>query len=148
MDITNTIANMDSTLRAMANLPRGLRNKALRPALRKGAQVVQAAAIRNVKQVADKGYSKGVLSRSVVIRTLRTRNSTLRVAVTISPNKVSKAGVRVGLYGSVLEHGKKNQRPQPWLRPAAAQNERKAYETMRFEAARNLEKAIKEATGT
>lgn len=145
MFIEYTEQGFDKVLKAMDKMPRSMRNKALRPALRKGAQVVRARAAANVKQVATQGYATGLLSRSIVVRQMRTRNGVLRVAVTIAPQKVSRKGVRVGLYGSVLEHGKSDQRPAPWLRPAAKQSQGQAYSVIKAEASRNLVISIEDA---
>lgn len=136
---------LEDLFHAMRELPGALQRRALRPGLLAAAGVVRNSASNNVPKSATAGYATGLLAKSIVVRSLKTRQGTLRVAVAIAPKRVSKQGVRVGLYGSVLEFGKSNQIPRPWLRPALRTNVDKVYTIIRDVTAKNLPAAIEES---
>lgn len=130
---------------ALKDLPRSVRNKAIRPALRDAAKIVQARAVQNVVSVvAGSPETTGLLARSVVIRSIKDQNRDLRVAVAIG-RAVSRKGVRVGLYGSVLEFGKNNQPPRPWLRPAIRESESAVIAKVLTGARKRLDAAVEDA---
>lgn len=139
----------------MGRLPRAMENRALRPALRAGGNVVKLQAIANVKRLAVGGYSKGLLARSIVLRAARQKKGQLRLLVAIAPTVKSAAGVRVGLYGSVFELGRQaghggnrnTQKPQPYLRPAAKQSATKVYSVVTTIGRNNLAAAVEQARG-
>lgn len=162
MEMKFTTLGIDDLFHAMNELPNGMRNAALRPALIQGAQVVRKKAAENVEQVATAGHATGLLSRSIVVRTLKTKNKTLRVAVAVNPKAVSRntnyrgEPAKVGMYASVLEFGRvaggganggnrNSQPPRPWLKPALKANSNQVYSIVRQVAAQNLDQAIAES---
>lgn len=135
---------------AMKNLPASLRNNALRPALREGAQVVKVKAVQNLKRLIKGDRSTGLLERSVIVRTLRMKNRNLRVAVALAPQRTYATGARVGLVGSVFELGRQKgkggvQKPNPWLRPAQRESRSEVYNVILRSAGRRLNLAIEKA---
>lgn len=143
MQVVSSISGNQAVIEAMKKLPRGVRNRAVRPALRAGAQVVKKQASSNIKGVVSE-RATGLLERSVVVRTLRQKGQTLRVAIALARG-VSRKGVRIGLYGSVLEHGKENQIPRPYLRPAIQQTRAQVQSVVAQEARKRLEAAVEDA---
>lgn len=154
MDFRFKVSGDDNVALTMSRLPRAMQNKALRPALREGGNVVKAAAVGNVQRAANAGYSTGRLARSIVVRQLKMKNHSLRVAVAIARGKKYPTGARVGLVGSVLEFGRikghggnrNTQAPRPWLRPAAASSASKVYNVILDYGRRNLAAAVAEAS--
>jgi len=138
-----TQSGKDNLLKAMKNLPKSMRNKVIRSSLRAGGKIVQKKAISNVQAVTS-GESSGLLAKSIVVRSKKTRGKVLGVVVAIN-KAVSAKGARVGLYGSVLEHGKENQPPRPWLRPAADQSSGEAISAIVTEARSRLNDAVADA---
>lgn len=162
MEMKFNTSGIDDLFHAMGELPNGMRNAALRPALIQGAQLVREKAAQNVVSVANAGHATGLLAKSVVVRSLRTKNKTLRIAVAVNPKAVSRyttyrgAPARVGMYASVLEFGRveggganggnrNSQPPRPWLKPALKANANQVYSVVRQVAAQNLNKAIAES---
>lgn len=133
------------------NLPRTTQNRAMRPALRVGGNVVKSAAAVNVQTVADRGYATGFLARSLRVYALRKYRGMLRVAVMIRRGAVNVkkivngAPVRAGLYGSVLEYGKENQAPRSWIRKAAREKTSEVVQAVTTEARKNMVQAVNEA---
>lgn len=136
--------------KTFAALPRSTRTKALTPALVAGAEVVRRAAIDNIKAIA-KDEVTGTLARSIVVRRYKQSKGRLRVGVQIRknarhPTKRDRNGaVRVALYGAVLEYGKANQKPRPWIRKAKTEKEFQAISVVRNEAYRRLDAAVEDA---
>jgi HK97 gp10 family phage protein len=127
---------MKEVLKTFANMPRTSSGKALRPALRAGGNVVKIAAGVNVAAVADRGYATGLLRRAIRVYSLRRLRGMLRVGVMVqrgltnAKKIVNGQPVRVGLYASVLEYGKKNQPPRSWLRKAARESTNATLQTI------------------
>lgn len=162
MELKVTVKGFEDLLYAMAELPNGMRNAAMRPALVQGALLVRKKAAENVANVANGGQSTGLLARSVVVRSLKTKNQTLRVAVAVNPKAVSRhttyrgEAAKVGMYASVLEFGRveggganggnrNSQPPRPWLKPALKANSVQVYNIVRKVASQNMPKAIAES---
>lgn len=147
MEVKINTANLD---KAFLALPRSTRNKALRPALRAGAGVIQRAAIVNINAVTGEG-SSGVLARSIVVRSYKMSRGRLRAGVQIrkgatNARKRDKNGpVRVATYGAVLEYGKKGQPPRSWLRKSAREKAQAAIDEVRREAGKRMDEAVRDA---
>jgi HK97 gp10 family phage protein len=139
-------ANVDisQVLKSFRNLPRTTQNRAMRPAMRKGAQVVLEAAKGNILEVTS-NEATGLLSRSLRVYNFRKYKGMLRTAVMIRRGLFSNRGTRVGLYGSVLEYGKANQPPRSWIRRAVRTAYGNAVQAVLAEAAVRMDAAVKEA---
>jgi len=138
------VNGIDDILKTLDNLPRAVERKCLRKAMQAGAKVVQKKAVSNLQaQTSDE--ATGLLARSIVVRVLKTKAGVLRVAVTLAAKKLSKLGVRVGLYGSVLELGKENQVPRPYLAPAAKESAPEVLNVITSVSRSNFAEAVKAA---
>lgn len=150
MSETIKITGMDQVLKTLAALPAAMRRKAMRQALRAGARVLMRRASANVAAVVS-NEATGTLAKNLTVRSLRIYKGRLRYAVQIKPKAVNRKKtvkgqpVRVGLYGSVLEYGKKNQPPRSWLRKAAREGKDEALGVVTRTAADNLAAAVKAA---
>jgi HK97 gp10 family phage protein len=145
MQLDNKVTGLDEVLRTMQNMPRAMRNRAARPALRRGAAIVRDAASANVKQIADKGYATGLLERSLRVYSLRMYRGMLRVAVMVKRGLATSNNVRVGLYAAVLEYGKENQPPRSWIRKAAREKTSEAFNVVASEIKTRLNDVVNEA---
>lgn len=140
MDFSAKIGGTKQVDLALSVLTAAMRNKALRPAMREGAKIIKSQAVENLKALLS-GESSGTLEKSLVVRSLRMRNKNLRVAVALG-NRLSPAGVRVGLYGSVFELGKVNQEPKSYLRTGAKQARSRAVDAVTAGARKRLNAAV------
>lgn len=130
---------------AFGRLPFSMRKKVLRGALKEGAKAVKARAADNVRSVVS-NQSTGLLARSISIYSGRgASRDQIRVIVAITANKTARNGARVGLYGSVLEFGKENQPPRPWLRPAAQQSTQQVIQMTSAYGRQHLADAVADA---
>ena len=140
------ITGTEELVKAMENLPPVLRKKLLIRAMRKGGRVVKDKAVQKINEITSESeVSKGLLAKSIVIRKLKNVNGNLRVAISIAAKKFAQNGARVGLYGSVLELGKENQKPQPFMQPAIKESPGQALSAITKEIKDGLPKAIEEA---
>lgn len=140
MDFSYKIGGTKQVDKALSVLTAAMRNKALRPAMREGGRIIKSQAVENLKALLS-GESSDTLEKSLVVKSLRMRNKNLRIAVAIG-NKLSPAGVRVGLYGSVFELGKVNQAPQSYLRSGARQARSRAIDAVTTGARKRLNAAV------
>ncbi|GAB3282640.1 hypothetical protein GCM10027347_59000 [Larkinella harenae] len=143
MEFKASDANNKALLKAMQKLPRTIRNRALRKGLRAGAEVVKKRASDNVRSVTS-DEATGLLASKLVIRARKQTRTALGVRVAIGRG-TAKNGARIGLYGSVLEFGKENQPPRPWLRPAADQSASQVLSVLVQESSRYLDDAVEDA---
>lgn len=150
------ITGVNEVVAALGRLPEATRRVALKGALEKAAELIKRQAEINIAGVTS-SEATGLLARSIVVKSIRTGKGNIRVAVAIAGKKKSKRksrivngkkqsrGTRVGLYGSVLEFGKKNQPPRPFLRPAIAQKAQLAINIMGQEFSRKFDEAVMDA---
>lgn len=96
---------------AFAKLEVKVQGKALRSALRAGAQRIQAAAVQNI--VANPSIDTGVLAASMKVRA--TPRSRVRVGMEI----VTKGAA----HANLVEYGTKHMPAEPFLRPAGYDNQ-------------------------
>lgn len=154
MDFKANLTGIYDLDKVFSNLPRTIRNRAARPALRAGAAKVRDAARDNVRQVAD--MFTGVLSKrgSITMYNMKMFRGSLRVAVQIrrglvNTQKLDRNGkpVRVGMYAAVLEYGsrKLNRRPRSWIRRAIREQHNQAVSAIRSEMNKRMVEAVKDA---
>lgn len=124
MDFDSKISGIEQLYKVFNNLPRAMQNKVYRSSLVAGAIVVRESAKRNVQSIVS-NEATGALSKNLRVYQLKKRRGLYRVAVRVrkgAVNRRKKDGqgnpVRIGLYASVLEYGKKGQPPRSWLRKA------------------------------
>lgn len=125
-------------------MPAATQRKALRPALRAGANVVKKAAASNVRSITS-NEATGLLARSLAVYSLKRFRGNLRMAVMVRKGTVTSRGVRVGLYASVLEYGKENQPPRSWIRKAAREKTREAFNVVAQEIKRRMVAVVEDA---
>lgn len=148
MEMRHNIQGLSKLERTFRNLPRTSQNKVFRPALRAGGNVVRNAASVNVLSVADKGYATGLLARSIRVYALRQVRGMLRVGIMVRRGLVNTSKivnglpVRVGLYASVLEFGKKNQPPRSWMRKAIREQKDAVLTAVVVEVRKRLPSAV------
>jgi HK97 gp10 family phage protein len=121
-------ADSKALLKVFESLPRALELKLLRFVMRKGASVVKRHAENNIRSLVS-SEATHTLEKSIEVKKLKNLNGKMRYAVRIKPKSINQTKldgngkpVRVGLYGAVLEYGKKNQPPRAWLRNAMREN--------------------------
>lgn len=133
MEAQVNIDGVDKLMKTMGNVPKATRKKASRQALREGATVIKDMATENVQAIANSGYATGALEKNLRVYSLKQLRGNLRVAVMVRRGAfnikklIKGAPVRIGLYASVLEYGKKGQPPRSWIRKAAREGASKAY---------------------
>ncbi len=127
------INGIEQAVAALRTLPDRLRKRALRNALAAGGRVIRDAARRGapVLSPADpavlSGWRKpGTLRRALSVRTSKAarRGGDLGVFVNVRPAKKGNRGAKSPtdpFYWRFVEFGTRRSRPQPFLRPAAAQ---------------------------
>lgn len=114
------------------NIPRQSR-RVYMTALRAGGTVVRKNAEKNLKAVATAGYATGTAEKNIRVYSLRKYRGNYRVGVQIRRGAVNRkkivngSPVRIGLYASVLEYGKKNQPPRSWIRKAIRESNHDVY---------------------
>lgn len=150
MNFSTEIAGIHELERTFNNLPKTSR-KIYTNALRAGGRVVRGKAEANLKAVATAGYATGTAEKNIRVYTLRKYKGNYRVGVQIRRGAVNKfkivngAPVRVGLYASVLEYGKKNQPPRSWIRKAIRESPTEVYTVVAREFRIGMVQAIQEA---
>lgn len=151
MAFRSEINGLEEILKKFRNLPRSMQNKALKDALKKGAEVVRKAAKQNVRSIVS-SEATGTLEKNIVTSSMKKVRGQLRYAVRIRPKAVNKIKkdkdgnpVRVGLYGAVLEYGKENQPPRSWLRKAARESTQEALEAIGTETRNRINDALEDA---
>ena len=132
-------------------LPIKMRRNLYYKALAKGSTAIKLIAERNVKAVTSSEAS-GYLAKNIRVYRLKKKRGWYRSGVMIRRKAVNKRKrdgkgqpVRVGLYGSVLEFGKSNQIPRPWLRTAKETGELTARSEITRYIKSNLPKLINES---
>ncbi len=127
------VDGLDEAIAALRALPARLRKRALRNALAAGGRVIRDVARRGAPVINPaaapvlKGWRKpGTLKRAIVVRTSKAarRAGDLGVFVNVRPAKAGQRGAKNPLdpfYWRFVEFGTRHSRPQPFLRPAAAQ---------------------------
>lgn len=151
MNFSSSVTGADKVAKVLANLPAKTRSAAGRKALREGAKVVKAEASANVKKITSESkVATGTLARGLAVYGMKKLRGMLRTGVMVRKGLVHKriikgSPVRVGLYASVLEYGKRNQPPRSWLRKAADDKSGQVYAKIREELAKNIDKAIEES---
>lgn len=136
--------------RTFLRMPGGIRRKANMQSLREGAKIVKSSAEQNVKSVVS-NEATGFLAKNIRIYNYRKKRGYYRVAVQIRRNAlnvkkiVNGAPVRAGMYGAVLEYGKKNQPPRSWIRKAIRDNEAAVIAVVTKEMGRRIEDAVRDA---
>lgn len=137
MELKSAIGGLSTLEATMRRIPAVTRSKAGVKALFAGGGIVKQAAIENVKAVtATSKVTTGVLAKGLRVYRMKQKRGMLHVGVMVRKGLVNTKkivngeAVRVGLYASVLEFGKANQPPRPWLRPAILQNEAKVVSTV------------------
>jgi len=130
MRVSTDIRNDKAIERVFEILPGRIRKKVSRKALRKGASIVAKSARKNIRSItASSKVTTGTLAKGIRFYNMKNYKGALRVGVMVQKGLVNEKKiingkpVRVGLYASVLEYGKANQTPRPWLRPALDNNE-------------------------
>lgn len=117
-------AGIKEVKRLFSNLPKSSAKKAYKKSLRAGGTVIRKLAANKVKSIVS-NEATHTLERGLAVYNLKPRNGNFRVAVQVKRGLVNTKKivngepVRVGLYASVLEYGKKGQPAKSWLRSAA-----------------------------
>lgn len=153
MEIDFNITGQEQVKRVFEALPRVMQSKIYNRALMSGGGIVKRAAIQNVKSIVSSEAS-GVGARNVVVNRLKKARGWYRAAVRIRKGAVNARKrdgdgkpVRVGLYMSVLEYGKKNQPPRSWIRKAIREEKEAAVSEMTMQFRKRLSDAVREAGG-
>lgn len=150
MDFSSTVKGIRELELTFSNLPLASR-KLYMTSLRAGGRVVRRNAEANLKAVATAGYATGTAEKNIRVYSLRKYKGNYRVGVQIRRGSVNRKKivngkpVRIGLYASVLEYGKKNQPPRSWIRKAIRESGNEVYVEVAREFKIGLVQAIQEA---
>lgn len=138
-------------LRTFERLPLAMRKKVAVKAMRAGAKVVVKKAVANIRSM-ESSEASGVMAKSVQAAKFRDKNGMIRFGVRIKPKAVNARKkdrdgkpVRVGLYASVFNWGKKGQPGRPWLTNAAKASPAEVVSAAREEFDRGLNEAVQDA---
>lgn len=152
MEVTTSIIGTEQILSKMKALPDKLAKRAMRRALRKGANVIRDIARSNAKAVDD------VLTREAIWENISTQGGgarrerreggpTMRVGVLGGAREKSGDSAAPGgdtFYWRFLEFGTSQMQARPFMRPAIASGAEKAIQTtidaMQKEVAKELAK--------
>lgn len=154
MELKTEIRGVEQTIAAFKKLPVVMRLKILKGATRAGMRAVRARAVQNIQSVVS-GQATGLLAKSLSIYNGKQQGTktVARLAIKAKARSARKPvrgwkkdWGRVGLYGSVLEFGKENQPPRPFLRPAAAQSTQQAVALLSDYISVRLAAAVSEAS--
>lgn len=151
MKIEVRIQGINDIVNVFNELPRSMQRKVYYRALLAGGGVVKQAAEQNLKSM-PMDEATGTLAKNIRVYRLKKRRGLYRVAVRVRKGAVNKrkkdgAGdpVRVGLYGSVLEYGKKNQAPRSWIRKAIREERNQAVSRVSDGMRRHMIEALNDA---
>lgn len=152
MDLETRITGVEDIEKVFNELPRALQRKAYYRALMAGGGVVQRAAVLNIKSTFLSDEATGTLAKNIRVNRLKKYRGNYRVAVRVRKGAVNKKKkdkdgnpVRVGLYGSVLEYGKKNQPPRSWLRKALRSEQASSVQAITDGMRKNMLQALNDA---
>lgn len=147
MKLETRMQGVEELNKVFSNLPRSMQNKAYYRALLAGAGVVRDSAQKNVQSVVS-NEATGALAKNLRVYRLKKRRGLYRVAVRVRKGAVNAKKrdgqgnpVRIGLYGSVLEYGKKGQAPRSWIRKAIREERTAAV----YRIASDMQKRMLEA---
>lgn len=150
MDLISQIEGLDSLERTFRNLSKTSQNRAFRPALREGANVVRDATIDNINSSTG-DESTGFLAKNIRTYQLRNYRGMLRAGVrarrgAVYRDKTDKDGpVRAGLVLGVYEYGKKGQPPRAPLRKATREKTNEVLNVVSNGVRARMPKAIEDA---
>lgn len=150
MEYDVSVKGINELVKTFSNLPKETQRKVIMPSLRSGAKVVKKLAEGNIKSITS-NEATGALSRNLAIYNFKKIRGSYRVAVQVKRKAVNTRKivngqpVRIGLYGAVLEYGKKNQPPRSWIRKAAREGTQQSVEAVRVEFAKRIDAAVKAA---
>lgn len=117
-------AGISEVKKLFSNLPKSSAKKGYKKALKAGGTVIRKLASNKVKSLVS-NEATHTLEKNIAVYSLKTINGNYRVAVQVrrgvvnTKKIVNGEPVRVGLYASVLEYGKKGQPAKSWLRSSA-----------------------------
>lgn len=136
------VSGLSELLATLKSLPDEFKGEPTRRALRAGAEVIRADAARRAP------VDTGGLSKNIVMRTIPPRFLPRGSAdgVSIMGNRAGKKGDPQNAYHyAFVELGTKNQRAQPFLRPAFESSKGEAVGVYTDEFRRNLDRAVAKA---
>jgi HK97 gp10 family phage protein len=130
-DFEVKLTGLDPILAKMRKLPDAIGNRAMRRALRKGANVIRGAARRNAQSIDDPQTRENIAKNIAVQAASRRREKsyggpTMRVGVMGGARMKADAGNLPGgntTHWRHVEMGTSGTKAQPFLRPAAQQGE-------------------------
>lgn len=157
-EVSVSIKGLEPALNRLRRLPDDLQKKALRSAMRKGANIVKAAAVAQAKSFDDPSTPKQVW-KEITVRNnskLGKRNGGLALQIGVKggakeykdTSKNRRKG-RVGesyegpgkvFYWRFLEFGTSKMRARPFMRPALASNVDKVISTIAAALSKQLDK--------
>jgi HK97 gp10 family phage protein len=151
MNLTNRITGLEDVLKVFRKLPKSMQSKAYRASLKEGAEIIKNMASENVKAIATKGYATGTLEKNIRSYSGRKYRGNFRALVQVrrkavnSKKLVNGQPVRLGLYASVLEYGKRGHAPQSWIRKAIREGEGQAFNAIRSGISKRMFEVLRDA---
>lgn len=147
MTATIKVSGIEQLNRNLKRISNSSRDELLFPALDSAGFVIKNRASDNIKSVTS-GESTGIGAESLAVYRLRRTEKYIRVSVQVKKGAVNNfkrvkgQPVRIGLYLSVLEYGKKNQPPRSWIRKAAREGKNDALSEVRENISKNINSFI------
>ena len=133
------IEGFEEVFKTLDTLDDKLQGKIMRPALRVGATIIEKAA-KAKSPVGITGKNK----RFIKVKALKRSRKT--IGVMIQTGTREQLGIprdEFGYYPMVLEFGSKNQKKDPFMKPALQQNHAKATSAIGKEVKSGLKKLLK-----
>ncbi len=143
-------AGIKEVKKMFSNLPKSTAKKSYKKGLKAGGTVIRKLAAAKVRSIVS-NEATHTLERGLAVYSLKKINGNFRVAVQVrrglvnTKKLVNGEPVRVGLYASVLEYGKKGQPAKSWLRSAAREGAPAALEAVELVFYSTLQQAVDDA---
>lgn len=131
------IEGFESVIKTFNRLPDKLQKKALRPALRAGAKIIQKAAKEKSPTLSGKN------KKFIKIKSLK--RSRLEIGVEIQTGTREELDIprnEFGYYPMTLEYGSQHVKKQPFMKPALEQNRVKATNAIAKELGKQIKKLL------
>jgi len=132
------LEGFEDVLKTLDTLTDKMQKKAMRPALRAGSKIIQKAA--KAKSPTLSGKNK----RFIKVKSLRRSRNIVGVAIqTGTREQLGIPRDKFGYYPMILEYGSKDQKKQPFMKPALEENRVKATAAIGKKLKSEIEKILR-----
>lgn len=132
------LKGFENVLAQFNTLEDKVQKKALRPALRAGAKIIQRAAKSKSPRASGKNR------KFIKIKSIKRKRGSVGLMIQTGTRQQLEIPLdKQGYYPMVLEYGSEHVRKQPFMRPALEQNRPKATDAIGKELKKRIEKLVK-----